>query len=738
MRCVSETPIPGPGTTSKRHLPATAHPIADHPLYRQAWRRLLVAMLAGLAVVLGMPSLPAADATSADVQALLESAQRHLAAGRRDVANRLLDAAQQLMQEGAAPSAARPTAPRTPASVGPRADRVARPGELRTGTSGLYDPNEPYLHRPLLPDMPARSDLPHDDYLRRYWYGDFEFEWSYWQEDSPTPTPDHDRPNKRDEVYLTLTEAIELAVQNNLDLEAFKIADRRAEWDVQEAYSRFDPELTAQLAHQVNRAPTGNFNYENTTAEANLLQRLPWGTELNLTGTENEIDSINSPSLRLGVIQPLWQGAGTDSTYVDIRKTKIQQLVSRGNLEVAAQQLVYDVRSIYLNCARLRQLQAVNRESIRQAEDFLAQVKVRAEAGNVIALDLLNAEVNLANRQLDEVSTQRELEAALDNLKQLLNLDMGERLVVEADAALFGDEEEEKIGGRPLAIVVDPDTQIIRLALPPAGGEDVREEDWETVRTIYRPVAHDPGLLLRVALDNRVDLINMRRRIAVSKLEVMFREDSLGHQLDLFGHYSRLGADKDFSDAHNLDGDEFEVGLRYRLPWGKRFDKARHQRALLDLEEATLNLKRQYNRIESQVRDVLRRLRETSRSLTIQAVRIERAKGRVDQSEVNFERGLRDSFDVVNTHESLHRAKLEFLNSRQLYLAQLAELDLVTGRRTGRVSLDVDNPSGQVESELPPELLERGLPARAPLPEPTEYEKPVRTQLHFIDNLQTP
>jgi hypothetical protein len=120
----------------------------------------------------------------------------------------------------------------------------------------------------------------------------------------------------------------------------------------------------------------------------------------------------------------------------------------------------------------------------------------------------------------------------------------------------------------------------------------------------------------------------------------------------------------------------------------------------------------------------MRNLRVAEQSLLIEALAAEQAKRAAEAAQISFERGLQSSFDVINAQNNLLAAKRNFINSRLDYLVDLAQLELVVGKPTGRVNMEGCTVGGLIDAHIPDELREKGMPQRAPDAEPSPAENP--------------
>ncbi|MBI3831601.1 MAG: TolC family protein [Planctomycetes bacterium] len=518
----------------------------------------------------------------------------------------------------------------------------------------------------------------------------------------PTPKPEGPKG-----ILLSLNECTEIALQNNLGLKLSEINDRSVDISLRKAYAKYLPTFT--VGYTNSNGDSGVNHSNKSTLTSTVTQNTPWGGSVSLSGNASESHplggSARGADVGVTVKQPLWKGAGTDVGLHDIRAAKINKLISRGNLELDVQSLIFNVRQAYANCIRQLQALEVNHNSVDSATTFLRLTKAREAAGQVTKLDVFNSEVQLADRELALTANERALESAFDLLKQLMDVDLEEHIDVEATLFDFGEKAE--VGSEKAIEIDEPSGTVVLVTRKngqPQGDPSV----------MFQATHYDDKKVLDEAFSSRIELLNSRRNIAIQKLNALLAKDGLGHQVDLTASYTRSGDGQKWSDTFDLPDSNSSIGVQYSIPWGKVSDRAAYEQALLDLQSSEIELKRTRTTVHLDVRDALRTLREIEKSTLIQGKKVEQAKRSVEAAQISFERGLKDSFDVITAQNNLLKAKTDFINSRLDYVVQLALLEKVVGKATGRVDLNAGLPGGMVDTSLPDSLKAKPQPKSAP------------------------
>ncbi|HYG76659.1 MAG TPA: TolC family protein [Planctomycetota bacterium] len=546
--------------------------------------------------------------------------------------------------------------------------------------------------------------------------------------DAPKPGPvaTTDAAAEQKGYYLPEDAAIEIALLNNLGLKLARLNDRAADINVRVAWAEFYPTFRTGLTHSNSRASGQNAGDGTTTLSGGIAQRTPWGTDLDfaLAESRSKFDTDTATgSMSFNVRQPLWRGMGTDVNLAGVRTARINRLISRGGLDLQTQQLIFNVRTAYSDIISQIQSREVNRQAVRSAKTFLELSDAREKAGQVTKLDVFNADVQLRNRELDLLQTERALENAYDRLKVLMDIDLTELIRVDAPTIDFGDKGDPDVKRELRSDEVTGTVVLVSSKDDKPVGEP---------KVLFQAIHFDEGVILKEALDNRIQLLNARRDLAIQKLQTVSAKNGLGHQIDLVGGLDRTNAGRSIVEGDNgREVQGWNAGLQATFPWGKIRDRATYERALLDLQAAEINLKQVRTSVQSEVREIMRNLRELEKALMVEGRRVEAAKRSVEAAQISFDRGLKDSFDVIRAEDDLLRAKTQFITRKLAYAVRIAELETVVGKPTGRVDLTGQSVGGLIDVKLPDSVKERGLPKLQPDPEPRPEDDPFNNSREY-------
>jgi hydrophobe/amphiphile efflux-1 (HAE1) family protein len=214
-------------------------------------------------------------------------------------------------------------------------------------------------------------------------------------------------------LTLTFDQALERAVQNNEGLKVAKEKVVETQARVQESKTNFLPQVnlgynyTPSQRFPVIRIPAGVFGPDEQTFQAGFSQR---------------------NQLQLFVSQPIYTGRRLENA-LGISTSSLD--ASKLELERTRQEIEYRVVETFYAALMNERGVAVADEQIRFSETQLALAKARFEAGTVARLDVLQAEVELANAKARRIQARAQVDTAMQALRGVLSLPQTQSLTLE-------------------------------------------------------------------------------------------------------------------------------------------------------------------------------------------------------------------------------------------------------------------------------------------------------------------
>jgi HAE1 family hydrophobic/amphiphilic exporter-1 len=242
-----------------------------------------------------------------------------------------------------------------------------------------------------------------------------------------------------EERRLGLREAIELAVENNLEAEISRVNARAARAIVKAAQGAFDPILSFKPNYEDRTIPTPNVlisptgKLEETVAswDASYLQRLNWqGTQFRIDFA-NSRETTNNPfvglapffqsRLTLGLVQPLWRNREIDRDRTELIVRNRQTQISDLEFELKLIDIVTRTQAAYWDLLAAQSDAEVKKDSVDYAQKQLEMNVRMIESGTLAPVERAASEAELERRRDSYLATLEVVAIAENNLKQLVS-----------------------------------------------------------------------------------------------------------------------------------------------------------------------------------------------------------------------------------------------------------------------------------------------------------------------------
>jgi outer membrane protein TolC len=238
-------------------------------------------------------------------------------------------------------------------------------------------------------------------------------------------------------INLTLKEAIKLAVEKNLDVQAALYTPASAEADIYKNLGIYNPLLSLQANYQdsttlsANSFVTGGASVgrqRNMAYNAGVSQLAPTGGTLG-AGFDNSWNQQNfglneyfKSDFTLTFTQPLLKNFGRENTEININVARFSREGALEQFKAKLLDTISQVKSQYYQLYSLRENLEVKRTSLNLVETILKNTNAQVKAGVLPAMEILNAEFGVATQQKNLIDAERALKDQVDNLRVLLQL----------------------------------------------------------------------------------------------------------------------------------------------------------------------------------------------------------------------------------------------------------------------------------------------------------------------------
>jgi HAE1 family hydrophobic/amphiphilic exporter-1 len=338
---------------------------------------------------------------------------------------------------------------------------------------------------------------------------------------------------------LTLKEATEIALRNNLEIEIERTNIDSQRQLLNAAKGAFDPIFRYSPGYEKRNTPaasslqaaTGKLTEDYINNNFSLLGRTGWkglsysaGFDNTRTNTNNPFVSLNpnvNSRLTLAATLPLWRGREMDLDRAQLKIRAKQIGVSELDLELRAIDVIARVEQAYWDLSAARQAVAVAVEGVKLSDEQLARTQRQIAAGTLAPIELSASHSELERRKDTYYANLDALNTIENGLKMLLS--------PGRDSEIWKDE------------LVPADTM-------PAGAG----------------AAEGLGEAVKTALGKRPELKQVARRREVNDVQTQLSKEQLKPQVNLVGAFVNSGLAGALSETDNPFSSS-NVGLYTRL-----------------------------------------------------------------------------------------------------------------------------------------------------------------------------
>jgi outer membrane protein len=490
---------------------------------------------------------------------------------------------------------------------------------------------------------------------------------------------------------LKLDDAIALALQKNdaLVIERESVASAKAA--VMGASGAYDPQLELEGGWQrtnepVNSAfsgaPVGRAapTLDVALARATIRKLLPTGGQLNIRAATSRSTNdgafvLLSPAYdsRVGIElrQPLWRGLLVDAARTSVRVARAEQKRSLASLRREITQAVAAVEDAYWRLVAARREVEVRAESVRLADEQLAETRIRVEKGAAPKDEVAEPRAELERRRGTLYGAQENTARAENELK--------------------------------LLILADSDSDLWSTQFAPTDSATI-----DIVRV-------DVQVAMNQALASRPELAAATADIEGRHAETELARNGIWPQLDAVASYDRFGLagqrnpdaapppglptqvagnregdwGQSFQSLTDESFDDVWVGVELGIPIGNRTARAAAATARSREKQANSELARARKVVRSEVLDAAAALETAVQRIAAARAGREAAETQLSSERDRYDAGLSTNFLVLTRQNQLSLARLIEISAQTDYRTARTEMARATGSLLEQRRIDV-------------------------------------------------
>ncbi len=449
-------------------------------------------------------------------------------------------------------------------------------------------------------------------------------------------------------VELSLRQALEMALANNLSLQLSKQDLEIAKGSADAEYGSFDSLLQAgAAAGEAHLSPTMQgeaYDEDISSWNASVSKKLSTGTELGLSWSNGRnssdsslslIDPLYTSGIDLEISQPLLKGLGSEVQTAGIRAAQKESEAATFLVHREAAELTSQVRKAYWQLVSSWQDIEVLQLSLSLARQLEDETQSRIETGLLAEVEIFQPQSEVARREQNLISGERAVGVAEDNLRYLLNNQEWNRPLTPIDSPK-----------------IDPSLPLL-----------------ETI--------------LNNALANRPDIKAADMRTEAAKITTVSLKDRTLPSLDLFGSVGLAGSEDDYGgalDRLSNDGDpRWQVGINFSTPLENRSAKGQYRQAKASLKRAKTQAELLRQQTRSLARQAVRDIKLSLKAIEATRKTTLASEKRLEGEQTKFEVGRATTYDVLVAQEDFSKAVADEYRAKILHVQTLAELDRIQG-----------------------------------------------------------
>ncbi len=356
---------------------------------------------------------------------------------------------------------------------------------------------------------------------------------------------------------LTLKEAIQLAVEKNLDVRAELYNPASAEADIHKYQGIYNPLLNLLLSYQdANTQLSNSFSsgvsvsrVRTETYNAGVTQLLPTGATVDAkfenTWNHNNfersgiLNNYFQSDVYVKATQPLLKNFGKVFTELNIDVAKFNKEGALDQFRVRLLDVISQVMIQYNRLYSLRKNVESKQTALKLAETILNNTQAQVKAGVLPAMEILNSRYGVALQQKNVIDAERSLKDQVDALRVLLQLqDVTD--IIPSDVPFRDDYviDEARSIGYALVPQLDLTAKATFSGLDTAYSRDLervgsgRYPTWYAELLFTYPIGNDAA---------RNDYIKSKLKVDQTLTQIRSLEDSIGRDVRIAARGVRSG-----------------------------------------------------------------------------------------------------------------------------------------------------------------------------------------------------
>jgi outer membrane protein TolC len=485
---------------------------------------------------------------------------------------------------------------------------------------------------------------------------------------------------------VSLDQAIQLGLKNNSSI-LIQEADLDLNFSlIKELKGKYDPYLNTHVVYEDSIVPsTSAFGKENTIIEktteysSSFDGYLPTGTsysvfDVNLEKKETNLGTdAMSPewrsNLSFKLAQNVFRDFGTSVNNARILIAKGNSEISKIELEKVMSSVILDVETKYWNSVYAKSNLSLAYSSLELAQEIADHNEIEVQLGTLPRISLLQAQSEVAYRQVEIILAENLYNDSLDSLKNVLGISLKEDISVDDAISI---KEMDMIG----------------------------LDDIEAIAINNRPEVKQES----IQLNNSEELVRYysNQLLPDLDLEAAVNYSGLGGTKNPDYSSSILGApridseyDNGFSDSINtlssLDNLSWSIGAKLKIPLNNNIAESKFEVANAQRRKRLILLNKVLDEIHLQARNSYREALSNLENIEATKLNLSLHEEILANEEERFNLGVSKTKDLLVAQRDLVKAQIHHNKSLIDYNVSLSFLDHSLGILINKNKIIIDN-----------------------------------------------
>ena len=486
---------------------------------------------------------------------------------------------------------------------------------------------------------------------------------------------------------LSVADIVRLMLASNLDLTVNRFSPLTKQYLLNTLFQPFEP--TLNIAGQGIRSTTPSASQLLGASSLSQLihrysisygQTLQTGTQVNVGFSMNRNSSNSafntfnpsySGNITYSINQPLLQNHGRDINRHLIRIAQNNQTMSQIDFEIQTIDLVTAAEQLYWDLVYQREDVRVHQQALELAEKTVADNKRQVQIGTMARIEVVQAESEVAQRQVQMVTSSYTANQTQDRVKKLIT-SLGDPALVLAQL-------------RPMDVPRRP-----------------AEDD-------IMPIEN----AIKYALESRPELRQVALLLQNSDIDVQYTKNQLLPNLTVGGSYTQSGVGGVQTIRSGLGGSEiigvirgglgdafgqlfgynftgYAVGFNLSIPLTNKAARADNARALTQKESLLTRRTQLVQQIALEVRNAQSLVEMNRARITAAERALELAKMELEAEQKKFQLGTSQLRFVIQEQRSVVDAQTIQIQALVSYVKALVDYDRAVGRTLRKNNIEIE------------------------------------------------